>query len=198
MGLNVLWAALNKYGFNNYTYGTGPGQVECNQLVSSALINSGYNIPYFLTTDLFNGTTITPWAKQYFDPITAAAAQASNGTLQVGDIILFQRTSDGKEHMGVFVGYDSSGYPVFYGSQSSTGPAMVDTDPALHGNYWLGGTEKIVGALHPKDSVHTGIDTTTGGVQSSSTGKSIPGQTIKGVSIAIKFTKPCHVAHALN
>jgi len=47
MGLNVLVAAFNKYGFGKYTYGTGKGQVVCNFLVQGALRDAGYVVGPF-------------------------------------------------------------------------------------------------------------------------------------------------------
>lgn len=178
MGLNVLVAAFNKYGFGRYTYGTAAGQIVCNFLVQGALRDAGYVVGLFNTNDidaahaphaLFhqNDGTITAYASQYFD-------QVPSGSYQPGDIILFRNQNGGLGHMGIFYGYDASGYPMFYGSQYSTGPQMVDTNPALNNGYWLTSPMEIVGVLRPKDSTYTGTDTS--GVIQEGAGLTIPYQ----------------------
>lgn len=85
MGLNVLVAAFNKYGFGKYTYKIGAGrsgsgtQVDCSALVQWSLKDSGYIIGTFNTNDpkigLFSQATgkVTAFAKQYFDEVAIGA-----------------------------------------------------------------------------------------------------------------------------
>lgn len=127
--------------------------VDCSSFVWRALKNAGYNVPPntaanpFTTHDLFNGSTVTPFARQNFEVIPAAQARRDNGTLQRGDILLFKDTRSGGQHVGIFKGYDSQGDIQFIGSQVSTGPAQAE---AGQGSYWNGGRFEIVGALRVK------------------------------------------------
>ncbi|HEX7815550.1 XVIPCD domain-containing protein [Dyella sp.] len=129
--------------------GDGRLGVDCSSLVWRALRNAGYNVGTtpFTTGQLFEGNRATGYAKEHFEVISAADARKPNGSLQPGDIVMF-RSSHG-QHVGIFKGYDAKGNMQFYGSQTSTGPAMVTTGTAP-GQYWNGGDFQIVGALRAK------------------------------------------------
>jgi peptidoglycan hydrolase-like protein with peptidoglycan-binding domain len=132
----------------------GMGGVDCSSFVWRGLRNAGYGVPDepFATSALFSGSEVTEYARDNFDVIAAEDAQATNGTLEPGDILMFD--SNHGRHVGIFSGYDEQGHIQFYGSQVSTGPAMVaggtggSTAP---GGYWNGGDFTIVGALRPKE-----------------------------------------------
>ena len=158
MGINLLIAAINKYGFGKYTYGTGNGQVVCNVLVRNALSAAGYNIPIFNTNDpkvgLFSQSNgvITNYAKKYFDVV-------SESTLQPGDIVLFKKNGGGSGHMGIFYSYNNYGQVMFYGSQSQ-GPALVYEKGNVQ--YWNNGPDfEIVGYLRPKPEYYDPANDTT-------------------------------------
>ncbi|MFZ5658063.1 MAG: peptidoglycan-binding protein [Pseudomonadota bacterium] len=133
--------------------GDGLKGVDCSSFVWRALKNAGYNVPPntaanpFTTHDLFNGRTVTPFARQNFEVIPAAQARRDNGNLQRGDILLFKDTRSGGQHVGIFKGYDSQGDIQFIGSQVGTGPAQAE---AGLGSYWNGGRFEVVGALRAK------------------------------------------------
>lgn len=133
--------------------GDGLKGVDCSSFVWRALKNAGYNVPPntgtdpFTTHDLFNGRTLTPFARQNFEVIPAAEARRDAGNLEAGDILLFRDTRSGGQHVGIFKGYDSQGDIQFIGSQVSTGPAQAE---AGQGSYWNGGRFEIVGALRAK------------------------------------------------
>jgi hypothetical protein len=200
MESDILLAALFKYEIGYYVYSSGAHtgfafgdpEVDCSQLVWDGLVGAGYQIPgvtadTFSTHTLFNTnaqgeTTFTSTAYANFgNPISALDVAKQYGTLQYGDIICWHSATptlvNGVEtydqHVGIFYGYDSQGYPMFYGSQSSTGPAVVDMKP---GTAWNNGSEIIVGALRPSDSMHTGVATGLA-APTSGTGMNIPGQT---------------------
>lgn len=129
--------------------GDGRRGVDCSSLVWRGLHNAGYDVGEtpFTTSKLFQGNTIQPYARQHFDVVPAAEASRNHGGLQEGDIILF--TGRHGQHVGIFRGYDAQGHIQFYGSQVSTGPALVNrgTEP---GGYWNGDDFHIVGALRAK------------------------------------------------
>ncbi|MFC4765260.1 XVIPCD domain-containing protein [Dyella koreensis] len=132
--------------------GDGLYGVDCSSLVWRGLKNAGYDVGNepFATSKLFTGSQVTNYAKQHFDVVPAEDARKTPGSLQPGDILMFN-SSHGR-HVGIFKGYDTQGNIEFYGSQVSTGPAltkaMAPTDTKL--GYWNGGDFKIVGALRPK------------------------------------------------
>ena len=129
--------------------GDGLRGVDCSSLVWRGLRNAGYNVGTepFATSKLFNGHQATPYARQHFDVVSAADASRPHGALQEGDIIMF-RSKHG-QHVGIFRGYDAQGNIQFFGSQVSTGPALVTTG-TRPGGYWNGGDFEIVGALRAK------------------------------------------------
>jgi peptidoglycan hydrolase-like protein with peptidoglycan-binding domain len=129
--------------------GDGLRGVDCSSLVWRGLRNAGYDVGKapFATSQLFNGKHATPYAREHFDIISSADASRPHGALQEGDIIMF-RSKHG-QHVGIFRGYDAQGNIQFFGSQVSTGPAMVTTG-TRPGGYWNGGDFEIVGALRAK------------------------------------------------
>ncbi len=199
MGVNVLTAAFVKYetkiyGYSPEIYGhtgflNGQPLVDCSQLVYDGLVDAGYDLGVsvgnFSTHTLFNGDAFTSVADTNFTKLSGADVQQKNGSLQMGDIICFHsidpkgKDSNGNptysQHVGIFYGYNADGNPMFYGSQSSTGPDLVTIDVSRT-SYWNGGTEIIVGALRPLESIHTGFDSTLALTQSTGHGKNIPGQ----------------------
>lgn len=129
--------------------GDGLRGVDCSSLVWRGLRNAGYDVGTepFATSKLFNGHQATPYARQHFDVVSATDASKPHGALQEGDIIMF-RSKHG-QHVGIFRGYDAQGNIQFFGSQVSTGPALVTTG-TRPGGYWNGGDFEIVGALRAK------------------------------------------------
>lgn len=129
--------------------GDGLRGVDCSSLVWRGLRNAGYDVGKtpFATSQLFDGKRTTPYAREHFDVISAADARRPHGALQEGDIIMF-RSGHG-QHVGIFRGYDAQGNIQFFGSQVSTGPALVTTG-TRPGGYWNGGDFEIVGALRAK------------------------------------------------
>ncbi|MCW0455598.1 peptidoglycan-binding protein [Xanthomonas sacchari] len=132
--------------------GDGDGRlgVDCSAFVWRGLKNAGYDVPGenaagFTTAKLFNGSQVTPYAREHFDVTSAAEARKPNGSLHQGDLLLF--SSPKGQHIGIFKGYDEAGNIQFIGSQGRTGPAEVTISP---GGYWDGGGTRIVGALTPK------------------------------------------------
>lgn len=130
--------------------GDGRRGVDCSAFVWRGLKNAGYDVPgdtaaAFTTHSLFNGRTMTPFAKQNFDVVSAADARKPGGDLQQGDLLLF--SSKGGQHIGIFKGYDKNGHIQYIGSQGSTGPAEVTIAP---NGYWDGKNTTIVGALRAK------------------------------------------------
>ncbi|BDU18548.1 XVIPCD domain-containing protein [Dyella sp. GSA-30] len=129
--------------------GDGLRGVDCSSLVWRGLRNAGYDVGKtpFATSQLFEGKRATSYAREHFDVISAADASRPHGALQKGDIIMF-RSGHG-QHVGIFSGYDAQGNIQFFGSQVSTGPALVTTG-TRPGGYWNGGDFEIVGALRAK------------------------------------------------
>jgi len=127
----------------------GMGGVDCSSLVWRGLRNAGYDVPDtpFATSALFSGNTVTTYAHDNFAVIIAEDARATSGTLQHGDVLMFD--SNHGRHVGLFAGYDEGGHIQFYGSQLSTGPALVSGRGTAPGGYWNGGDFEIVGALRP-------------------------------------------------
>lgn len=114
---------------------------DCSNLVWRALKDAGYAVPDigadhsgFTTHNLFNGSVPTDYAKANFDLFSATEATNKNGSLQVGDIIMFKSNTGDGQHVGIFFGYDSAGNPMFYGSQTSTGPAIANMTPESKGS----------------------------------------------------------------
>ena len=128
--------------------GDGYYGVDCSSLVWRGLKNAGYDVgdTPFDTTKLFTGTKTSAYAEKHFDVIPAAEASKTPGSLQPGDIIMFNGQHG--RHVGIFKGYDDKGNIEFFGSQVSTGPAL--TTARGHGSYWNGGDFEIVGALRAK------------------------------------------------
>ena len=126
--------------------------VDCSSLVWRGLKNAGYDVgdTPFATSQLFEGSKVTGYAKQHFDVVRAEEARKTPGSLQPGDILLFN-SSHGR-HVGIFKGYDEKGNIEFYGSQVSTGPALTKAMGEIGGQkgYWNRGDFQIVGALRAK------------------------------------------------
>ncbi|TCV97216.1 NlpC/P60 family protein [Luteibacter rhizovicinus] len=123
--------------------------VDCSSFVWRGLKNAGYNVGNapFGTHDLFEGSTVKPYAKQHFDVVPAAEAHKQHGSLQPGDVLLFRDKHGSGQHVGIVKGYDKDGHLQFIGSQVSTGPAEVTVSPD---GYWDGKRFEIVGALRAK------------------------------------------------
>ncbi|NKJ21329.1 peptidoglycan-binding domain-containing protein [Dyella sp. SG609] len=125
--------------------------VDCSSLVWRGMKNAGYDVGNepFATSKLYDGG-FTGYAKQHFDIVPAEDARKTPGSLQPGDLLMFD--SKHGRHVAIFKGYDDKGNIEFYGSQVSTGPAlskaMGPTDTKE--GYWNGGDFKIVGAMRPK------------------------------------------------
>ncbi len=126
--------------------------VDCSSLVWRGLKNAGYDVgdSPFSTSQLFEGSKVTNYAKQHFDVVPAEEARKTPGPLQPGDILMFN-SSHGR-HVGIFKGYGDKGNIEFYGSQVSTGPALTKAMGEIGGQkgYWNGGDFQIVGALRAK------------------------------------------------
>jgi len=133
--------------------GDGYYGVDCSSLVWRGLKNAGYDVGNepFDTSKLFTGNKTTAYAEKHFDVVPAAEASKTPGSLQAGDILMFN-SSHGR-HVGIFKGYDPKGNIEFYGSQVSTGPAL--TTARGDGSYWNGGDFHIVGALRAKPEFRT-------------------------------------------
>ena len=133
--------------------GDGFRGVDCSSLVWRGLKNAGYDVgdTPFDTSKLFTGNQTTAYAQKHFDVVPAAEASKTPGSLQPGDILMFN-SSHGR-HVGIFKGYDPKGNIEFYGSQVSTGPAL--TTARGEGSYWNGGDFHIVGALRAKPEFRT-------------------------------------------
>lgn len=129
--------------------GDGLRGVDCSSLVWRGLRNAGYDVGTspFATSQLFSGHHATAYAREHFNVISSADASRPHGALQEGDILMF-RSGHG-QHVGIFRGYDAQGNIQFFGSQVSTGPALVTTG-TRPGGYWNGGDFEIVGALRAK------------------------------------------------
>jgi hypothetical protein len=131
--------------------------VDCSSLAWRGLKNAGYDVgdTPFATSKLYDRGDFTGYAKQHFDTVPAEEARKTPGSLQPGDLLMFD--SKHGRHVAIFKGYDTQGNIEFYGSQVSTGPAltkaMAPTDAKL--GYWNGGDFQIVGALRPKPEFQT-------------------------------------------
>ena len=156
-GDTVLKAGNDRSRLEQDLDGDGKRGVDCSSLVWRGLKNAGFNVPgdtaaNFTTQTLFSGKTLTSFAKQNFDGISAADARQPNGDLKPGDLLLFKSKGGSGQHIAIFEGYDTQGRIKFYGSQVSTGPASVTVKP---GGYWDGAEVEIVGALRPKAEFQT-------------------------------------------
>jgi peptidoglycan hydrolase-like protein with peptidoglycan-binding domain len=129
--------------------GDGLRGVDCSSLVWRGLKNAGYDVGStpFGTSDLFQGSKVTDYSRKHFDVVSGEDARRQNGSLQQGDILMFK--SGHGQHVAIFKGYDAKGNIEFFGSQVSTGPAVVAKGTAP-GQYWNGGDFEIVGALRAK------------------------------------------------
>lgn len=141
----------NKFDGTRYNQdrdGDGRKGVDCSALVYYAMKGAGYNIEEkfpthkdgsfgFTTHALFEGKHLTSYAEKHFDRV------GSKEDLQPGDLVMF-KTGKTSQHIGIYAGKDANGQPQFFGSQSSTGPALarLDADP------W---NKEYLGAIRPKD-----------------------------------------------
>ncbi|MCB6182890.1 C40 family peptidase [Leeia sp. TBRC 13508] len=141
----------NKFDGTRYNQdrdGDGRKGVDCSALVYYAMKGAGYNIEEkfpthkdgsfgFTTHALFEGKHLTSYAEKHFDRV------GSKEDLQPGDLVMF-KTGKTSQHIGIYAGKDANGHPQFFGSQSSTGPALarLDADP------W---NKEYLGAIRPKD-----------------------------------------------
>lgn len=133
---------------NGFEYGYGSGgysdadhdgkkEIDCSHLVNKMLTGAGYKIPYETTAALAGS--------KYFDVIAPTNAKP-------GDLLLW-RTAH--QHVGVVesIELDENEIPsgVFFGSQSSTGPASTRFGPEA--GYWKQKPDKF---LRPKPEYFEG------------------------------------------
>jgi Ca2+-binding RTX toxin-like protein len=161
--------SLYEYAKNNIdtlgytdTNGNHKLEVDCTGLLYRALTAAGYSgFSRFATRQLYQSDgSWSEFTNSHFDEIVhfdgggRVTPEQFTG-LQKGDIIVFKAPSYlHSGHVGIFSGeYDSNHYPIFYGSQNSTGPAFSSTDPLYHFNG--NGYDTIVGILRPKASLLT-------------------------------------------
>ncbi|WP_434630640.1 glucosaminidase domain-containing protein [Chromobacterium sp. CV08] len=131
----------------------GKKGVDCSSLVWRSLQLGGTRVTDkfptaegFTTHTLFNGghggkhpdANLTGYAKKHFDLIQ------SKDDLKPGDILMFK--GEGGQHVAIYKGRNEKGEQLFFGSQTSTGPAEVNlsTNP-----YWA--KQPLLGALRPKE-----------------------------------------------
>lgn len=130
--------------FEGDTDKDGKKGVDCSSLVWRALRDGGFDVEQkiasragFTTKSLFtansSGVTLTQAAKDNFDSISV---NAQDKVLKPGDLLLFPG------HIAIFKQYDDKGNIQFFGSQTSTGPAVVTMDKG----YW---EPRLKGALRP-------------------------------------------------
>ena len=127
--------------------------VDCSSMVYFSLKGAGFNVEQmsktpFGTGSLFNGyhmdhgvkiANVTPEAKSNFDYVQ------NKSDLKPGDLVMFKMSATA-QHVAIYAGKNEKGQDQFFGSQTSTGPKMVnmDTDP-----YWS--KREYLGALRPKE-----------------------------------------------
>jgi cell wall-associated NlpC family hydrolase len=137
--------------------GDGLKGVDCSSFVWRGLKNAGYDVPPntarhpFTTHTLFDGHSVTDFARRNFDVIPGTEADDLNGPLRVGDILCFRKKGETGQHVAIFSGYDKLGIPHFIGSQTHKGPAFAAAAP---GTYWNGQDFEIVAALRAKPDFH--------------------------------------------
>ncbi|WP_053006882.1 glucosaminidase domain-containing protein [Chromobacterium subtsugae] len=135
----------------------GKKGVDCSSLVwrtlqlgNTKVTDDFKSAANFTTHTLFNGghggqhphANITDYAKRNFNVID------NKKDLQPGDILMFKMAGGG-QHVAVYKGKNEKGEQMFYGSQTSTGPAEVN----LSSNpYWS--KQAFLGALRPKDDFY--------------------------------------------
>ena len=135
----------------------GKKGVDCSSLVwrtlqlgNTKVTDDFKSAEKFTTATLFNGghggqhphANITDYAKRNFNVID------NKKDLQPGDILMFKMAGGG-QHVAVYKGKNEKGEQMFYGSQTSTGPAEVN----LSSNpYWS--KQAFLGALRPKDDFY--------------------------------------------
>ncbi|MGO4701103.1 XVIPCD domain-containing protein [Dyella sp. 2RAB6] len=126
--------------------------VDCSSLVWRGMKNAGYDVGNepFATSKLYDSGKFTGYAKQHFDIVPAEDARKTPGSLQPGDLLMFD--SKHGRHVAIFKSYDDKGNIEFYGSQVSTGPALSKAMGPIDSKlgYWNEGDFKIVGAMRPK------------------------------------------------
>jgi hypothetical protein len=150
MGIeSVIKTATDTFGKGGYQYvlgGKGKDanrdglkEVDCSFLVGTALtqagVVTGVAVNNFSTATLFNGSKTTNLTKERFDEIDESLVLKPNA-LKPGDLIMWRATNGTGQHIGIFDHYDAQNKPVFFGSQSSTGPAFA-TIGGNTGNTWI-------------------------------------------------------------
>ena len=139
--------------FNEDLDGDGRKGVDCSSMVYYSLKGAGFNVEQmsktpFGTGALFNGyhteqgvkkANLTSEAAQNFDYVQG------KDNLKPGDVVMFKMSATA-QHVAIYAGKNERGENLFFGSQTSTGPKMVnfDTDP-----YWS--KREYLGALRPKE-----------------------------------------------
>ncbi|OHX18095.1 NlpC/P60 family protein [Chromobacterium sphagni] len=135
----------------------GKKGVDCSSLVwrtlqlgNTKVTDDFKSAANFTTHTLFNGghggqhphANVSDYAKRNFNLID------NKKDLQPGDILMFKMEGGG-QHVAVYKGKNEKGEQIFYGSQTSTGPAEVN----LSSNpYWS--KQDFLGALRPKDDFY--------------------------------------------
>jgi hypothetical protein len=163
---SIINAATATFGQGGYQYLLGGKAGDANRdglkevdysfLVGTALkqagVVTGVAVHSFNTQTLFNGKVTTDLAKVRFHEIDPRQVLVPN-TLKPGDLIMWKSTGGSGQHIGIFDHYDAQGGAVFFGSQSSTGPAFA-TIGGDTGKTWTGGAFAIVGALRAKSEFY--------------------------------------------
>lgn len=156
------------------TDGNGLREVDCSVLVYNALRNAGYYLPGtaagpFTTKVLFEGSNLTELAKDNFSIFSAEQVKSGTADLKPGDILMFKGVNGGtSQHIAIFYGYDNERNPMFYGSQTSTGPGVATLKFNDPDNWWNGGPKtngksQLIGALRPKEALYISETDLTGG-----------------------------------
>ncbi|WP_434779466.1 NlpC/P60 family protein [Neisseria sp. Ec49-e6-T10] len=143
---------LYKYGqFNNMQLPKRENakiEVDSSGLIYYALKNSGHPIDQdfepdqFSTSALFKGDKLSQYTVANFDKI-------DRNDLQVGDIIFLQKNKSTEQHVGIVANNDPLGKLYFYGSQTSTGPAVTELN-----SYWDGVKYTVEACVRPKESFY--------------------------------------------
>ncbi len=120
--------------------------IDCSHLVQQTLAAAGYDVPNNNSTANIMPApgALNPAVSNYYSPVDLSNAQA-------GDVIMF------RGHTGILQDYDpQTGVGHFYGSQSSTGPALTTftangtkVDPSTGRPIYWGNNEPFYGALEP-------------------------------------------------
>ena len=106
----------------------GPG-IDCSALVQQAMLAVGYDVKYLWTGSLTdkNGN-LTDESQAFYAKITP-------DEVRKGDVVVFAPDEAGQGHVGIIESYNKeSKKGSFFGSQTSTGPAVAEFGP--NAGYW--------------------------------------------------------------